>query len=195
MSRSQTRAVRRSGNKTPQPLRVALRTRRSRPLLHVPKRSMRLAEAFMQYHADAGDQVTAWEARRAVQMAEEVADRRLLADVQLVLADWISVTPQWLQAARLLQAAEAISLKAAPIGYCCGACRRSMRCRPSGTVKRSPSRARLNGRLNDGQRTIQERRVPPSRWRRMPSENAGKPTSRCTRRSKSSTTTGRHGRV
>jgi tetratricopeptide (TPR) repeat protein len=80
-----------------------------------PKRSVRLAEAFMQYHADAGDQVSAWDwARRAVQMAEEVADRRLLADVQLVLADWISVTPQWVQAARLLQAADGNFPKGGP---------------------------------------------------------------------------------
>jgi tetratricopeptide (TPR) repeat protein len=80
-----------------------------------PKRSIRLAEAFMQYHADAGDQVTALDwARRAVRMAEELADRRLLADVQLVLADWISVTPQWVQGARLLQAAEGNFPKGGP---------------------------------------------------------------------------------
>jgi hypothetical protein len=80
-----------------------------------PKRSIRLAEAFMQYHADVGDQVTALDwARRAVRMAEELADRRLLADVQLVLADWISVTPQWVQGARLLQAAEGNFPKGGP---------------------------------------------------------------------------------
>ena len=80
-----------------------------------PKRSIRLAEAFMQYHADAGDQVSAWDwARRAVGLAEELANRQLLADVQLVLADWISVTPQKALAARLLQSAEGKFPKGGP---------------------------------------------------------------------------------
>jgi tetratricopeptide (TPR) repeat protein len=74
-----------------------------------PKRLIRLAEAFMQHHADAGDHVTAsqW-AQRAIRIAREHADGRLLAEVHLVLADWMSITPQSDRAPRLLQGAEGV---------------------------------------------------------------------------------------
>ena len=72
-----------------------------------PKRLIRLAEAFMQHNADAGDHVAAAEwAQRALRIAKEHADRRLLAEVHLVLADWMSVTPQRERAAGFLEAAD-----------------------------------------------------------------------------------------
>jgi tetratricopeptide (TPR) repeat protein len=74
-----------------------------------PKRLIRLAEAFMQHNADAGDHVAASEwAQRALRIAKEHADRRLLAEVHLVLADWMSITPEWSRAASLLHAADGV---------------------------------------------------------------------------------------
>jgi tetratricopeptide (TPR) repeat protein len=80
-----------------------------------PKRSIRLAEAFMQHYADSGDREAAAEwARRALLMAKQHPERRVLASVSLSVADWFSVTPQWDQVPSLLHAADGIFPKSSP---------------------------------------------------------------------------------
>lgn len=72
-----------------------------------PRRSVRLAQAFMQHHADAGDQLSAskW-AGRAVRIAQQHANPRVVATAHLAVADWVFITPDWRQARKLLLAAE-----------------------------------------------------------------------------------------
>jgi tetratricopeptide (TPR) repeat protein len=80
-----------------------------------PKRSARLAEAFMQHHADASDREAAekW-ARRALLIAKQHRSAKLLAVVSLGVADWLSITPQWTQSLGLLRAADGNFPKGGP---------------------------------------------------------------------------------
>jgi tetratricopeptide (TPR) repeat protein len=80
-----------------------------------PRRSIRLAQAFMQHHADVGHQEAASEwAQRALLMAKQHHERRLLASVSLSVADWASVTPQRIQVPSLLRAADGVFPKGSP---------------------------------------------------------------------------------
>jgi len=74
-----------------------------------PRRSIRLAQAFMQHHASSGDheEASSW-ARKALLLAKEHREKRALAGVSLGVADWMSMTPQWAQAAGLLSAADGV---------------------------------------------------------------------------------------
>jgi hypothetical protein len=79
------------------------------------RRLVGVAQAFMQHYADMGDREAASEwARRALLMAKQHPERRLLASVSLGVADWLSVTPQWAQVPNLLRAADGVFPKSSP---------------------------------------------------------------------------------